>query len=61
MSDKGFGKFGSVDWHENTINNINESSAICWYMLDLGEIVMRPCGTVEDTRAKAIKILRDEM
>ena len=61
MSDKGFGKFGSLEWHKSSINVLPDSASICWYLMDLAEIVIKPCSTLEQTRQKAILAIEGEM
>lgn len=58
MSDKGFGQFGSHEWHANQIADLSDSDAICHYVHSLLGKPMDPESTVDKTKQKAIEAIR---
>ena len=58
MSDAGFGKFGSDEWHSNKINGMEEISAICWYVFDVRDILLKPEHSLDETKKRAIELMR---
>lgn len=58
MSDKGFGKFGSFEWHSGQIKELASSESVCFYISQLTGVTMMPENTVEQTKEKAIESIR---
>ena len=56
--DKGYGKFGSYEWHENYINSLDDEESICRYVYQLRKQTLDAGDTIEETRDKAIKAMR---
>ena len=58
MSDVGFGKFGSIEWHENYIKSFSEAGEIVWYVFQARKIIIEPGRDLAETQQKAINALR---
>ena len=58
MSDKGFGVFGSVEWHETCINSFDDDKDVIEYIFLARGRKLEPSPTIEETKQKAIEALR---
>ncbi len=58
MSDKGFGKFGTNEWHTTQINGMDDPKKVCWYVFKLTDVVIKPLETLDKTKEKALKLIR---
>ncbi len=58
MTDKGFGKFGSNEWHTTQINDMDDANRVCWYIFKLTDVVIKPQETLDQTKEKALKLIR---
>ena len=58
MSDKGFGKFGSNEWHINQINVMDDDKRICRYVFGLLSITITPQDTLDQTKQIALELIR---
>ena len=58
MSDKGFGKFGTNEWHTTQINDMTDANRVCWYIFKLTDVVIEPQDTLDKTKAKALELIR---
>ena len=50
MSDVGFGKFGSIEWHENYIKSFSEAGEIVWYVFQARKIIIEPGRDLAETQ-----------
>ena len=58
MSDKGFGKFGTNEWHTTQINGMDDPKKVCWYVFTLTDKTMNPLETLDKTKEKALELIR---
>ena len=57
MSDVGFGKFNSDEWHNNKINGMEDIGAICWYVFNARDAILKPGHSLEETKKLAIELM----
>lgn len=57
MSDQGYGKFGSLEWHENSILCLLTVDDIQDYMFRLTGRMFIPLADLDNTKTKAIGLL----
>jgi len=56
--DKGFGKFGSYEWHKNQIDACESQEQVIQYVFDLKQIKLPSFDTLDESKEKAIELVR---
>lgn len=56
--DKGWGKFGSYEWHRNSINDLKGNTAVYEYVLELTGIKIEKKGFPKHVKKKALHVIK---
>lgn len=57
--DKGWGKFGSYEWHRNSINDLKGNTAVYEYVLELTGIKIEKKGFPKHVKKKALHVIKE--